>query len=218
MKSSETLTAESVMNLLPVFTANENDEQISNVKYLLGCPRQIRFDAKAGVFNINGKEPLGTTLSFQPLAWEFFTADILGMGQKSWVEIFFLDAQNRLCAVLFHGNSVQALKQVSVPLFYDDLTLADVVLTVTPDKKENTKITPKGVYYIADFAYEMADKKRTADLAEYAGKYSIYREETINDTRQGTVSHGYNVPQHIITRVFGLNGNGHVAELPAGQE
>lgn len=203
------------MELLPIFTADADGQQVANVKYLTGSPRQIRFDAKAGSFNINGKEPLGNTLSFQPLAWEFFTADILGMGVKSWAELFFLDEKNRLCAILFHGNSVNALKQVSGPLFYDELTLADVVLTVTPEKKENTKITPKGVYYIADFSYVMADEKRTADLAQFAASVNIYREETINDTRQGAFSHGYNVPQHIISRVFGLNGNGHVAELPA---
>jgi hypothetical protein len=204
------------MDVLPVFTINEIGEQVSNIKYLPGSPRQIRFDAKAGSFNANGKEPLGTTLTFQPLAWEFFTADILGMGLKSWVELFFLDEKNRLCAILFHGNSVDSLRQVSVPLFYDDLTLADVVLTVTPEKKENTKITPKGVYYIADFTYRIADKQRTTDLAEYAESTNIYREETINDTRQGVANHGYRVPQHIISRVFGLNGNGHTAELPAG--
>ncbi|MBO0950868.1 hypothetical protein [Fibrella forsythiae] len=203
------------MELLPVFTADAEGQQVSNVKYLTGSPRQIRFDAKKGEFNVNGKEPLGSTLSFQPLAWEFFDANILNMGQKSWVEMFYLDEKNRLCAVLFHGNSVNALKQVSVPLFYDDLTLADVILTITPEKKENTKITPKGVYYIANFSYAMADPKRTADLAEYAGKYNIYREETINDTRIGSVSQGYNVPQHIISRVFGLNSNSHIAELPA---
>ena len=204
------------MDLLPVFSPDAEGVQVANIKYLPGAPRQIRFDAKAGQFNVNGKEELGKTLTFQPLAWEFFTGDILGMGVKSWVEIFFLDEKNRLCAILFHGNSVNALKQVQVPLFYDDLTLANVILTVTPDKKENTKITPKGVYYIAQFDYEMADEKRTTDLAEFANSTNIYREETINDTRQGMVSHGYSVPQHVITRVFGLNGNGHVAELQAG--
>jgi hypothetical protein len=38
-------------------------------KYLEGHPRQYRFDAKEGVFNINGAEKLGHTLTFQPIAW-----------------------------------------------------------------------------------------------------------------------------------------------------
>lgn len=211
------------MNTLPVFTANEEGEAVSNVKYLVGDPRQIRFDAKKGVFNINGKDEIGPTISFQPLAWEFFDADILNMGPKSWVELFFLDAKNCLCAVLFHGNSVNALKQVSTPLFYDDLTLANVVLTITADKKENTKIVPKGTYYIANFSYTMADAQYTSDLAQFAASTPIYREATINDTRKATasgneiLSYGYNVPPHVVNRVFGLNGNGHTADLPAAE-
>lgn len=203
------------MDLLPVFTENADGAQVPNVKYLVGEPRPIRFDAKAGSFNANGKEQLGSSLTFQPLAWEFFNGNILNMGLKSWVEFFYLDERNRLCSILFHGNSVNALKQVQVPLFYDDMRLADVILTVTAEKKEYTKIQPKSVYYIADFQYVEADTKRTADLAEFAASTPIYREETINDTRIGTASYGYRVPDHIISRVFGLNGNGHALELQA---
>ena len=202
------------MDLLPVFTANTEGEQVPNIKYLPGSPRQIRFDAKEGSFNVNGKEPLGKSLSFQPLAWEIFTADILNMGQKTWVEMYFLDEKNRVCAVLFHGYSVKNLQQLIEPLYYDELTLADVMLTVTPDKKENTKIQPKGVYYIADFSYVMADPKRTEDLAELARTVDIYRAETINETRTTKATHGYRVPDAVLCRLLGLNGNGHA--LPAG--
>ncbi|MFY7780331.1 MAG: DUF4175 family protein, partial [Tagaea sp.] len=48
------------------------------------------------------------------------------------------------------------------PLYYDDLTLADVVITTVAEKKENTKIQPRGVYYIATFSYKMADPAQTA--------------------------------------------------------
>lgn len=138
------------------------------------------------------------------------------MGVKSWVELFYLDEKNRLCALLFHGYSVDALKQVSVPLFYDDLSLADVILTVTAIAKENTKIKPKGIYYIADFTYTEADPQRTADLKELTGKIDIYRTETLSHTRVTTITQGYRVPEHEINRVFGLNGAGKPAELQAG--
>lgn len=62
------LLTTSFMELLPVFTPNADGEQQLNIKYLPGSPRQIRFDAKAGQFNINGKELLGPTLTFQPIA------------------------------------------------------------------------------------------------------------------------------------------------------
>ena len=43
--------------------------ETSRFRYLAGYPRQIRFDAKAGQFNIGGATPLGSSLSFVPLAW-----------------------------------------------------------------------------------------------------------------------------------------------------
>lgn len=203
------------MELLPVFKADENGEQVANIKYLPGSPRQIRFDAKAGSFNVNGKEPLGSTLSFQPFAWEIFTADILNMGCKTWAELYFLDEKNRVCAILFHGHSVKNLRQLIEPLFYDDLTLADVILTVTPEKKENTKIQPKGIYYIAEFNYTMADPKRTADLAELSRTVQVYRAETINESRNVELTQGYNVPQDVLNRLMGFNS---IQALPAGNE
>ena len=53
-------------------------------KYLEGHPRQYRFDAKEGVFNINGSEKLGRTLTFQPIAWRIFTDNFLNMGTINW--------------------------------------------------------------------------------------------------------------------------------------
>lgn len=205
------------MELLPVFTADDNGEQTANVKYLPGEPRQIRFNAKDGEFNIEGVTPIGPQLTFQPIAWEFFTADILNMGLKSWVELFYLDEKNRVCAVLFHGYSVEALMQVNKPLFYDDLTLADIILTVKAVQKENNKIKPKGIYYIAEFTYTMAETQRTHDLKALAAQIAIYRRDTVNYSRLATItSEGYRVPQNVINRVFGLqNGNGPTAELPA---
>jgi hypothetical protein len=80
-----------------------------------------------------------------------FEDDIMQMGRKKWAEIFFIDDKNCVCAILFHGWSVENLFKLIEPLYYDDLTLADVIITATARKKENTKISPKGVYYIGRF-------------------------------------------------------------------
>jgi len=161
-------------------------EVISNVavrryKYLEGHPRQYRFDAKEGVFNINGAEKLGRTLTFQPIAWRIFTDNILNMGTKNWAEIFFIDEKNCVSALLFHGYSVDNIFRLIEPLYYDDLTLADVVITATAEKKENTKIQPKGVYYIANFTYKMGDETQTAELKQIAQDNKIFRQETLTD-------------------------------------
>ena len=168
--------------LKPYQTTNESTgEVVSKYKYLEGHPRQYRFDAKEGVFNLNGGEKLGRTLTFQPIAWRIFKDDILNMGTKNWAELFFIDQKNCVSAVLFHGYSVDNIFRLIEPLFYDDLTLADVVITATADKKENTKIQPKGIYYIASFTYEMADVDTSFGLKEFARDYKIFRQDTLTD-------------------------------------
>ncbi len=165
-------------------------------KYLEGHPRQYRFDAKEGIFNINGTEKLGgptngRTLTFQPIAWRIFTDNILNMGTKNWAEIFFIDEKNCVSAVLFHGYSVDNIFRLIEPLFYDDLTLADVVITAMAEKKENTKIQPKGVYYIATFSYKLADSEETKALKGFATKEKIYRQETLTDIANIKTSYNY---------------------------
>ena len=173
-------------------------------KYLEGHPRQYRFDAKEGVFNINGSEKLGgpshgRTLTFQPIAWRIFTDNILNMGTKNWAELFFIDEKDCVSAVLFHGYSVDNIFRLIEPLYYDDMTLADVVVTAVAEKKENNKIQPKGVYYIATFSYQLGDPARTAQLKQYAqdrsaGAVKVFRQETLTDIANIKTAHNYYNP------------------------
>ncbi len=158
-----------------------NNSTVRRYKYLEGHPRQYRFDAKEGVFNINGSEKLGRTLTFQPIAWRIFTDNILNMGTKNWAELFFIDEKNCVSAVLFHGYSVDNIFRLIEPLYYDDLTLADVVITAVAERKENNKIQPKGIYHIATFSYALGDPERTAELKAFASDVKIFRQETLTD-------------------------------------
>ena len=53
---------------VPAYLTEKLDEatgelsQVSRFRYLPGYPRQVRFDAKAGQFNIGGTMPLGSSL------------------------------------------------------------------------------------------------------------------------------------------------------------
>ncbi|MDB5240561.1 MAG: hypothetical protein JWP57_1186 [Spirosoma sp.] len=156
-------------------------EVVSKYKYLEGHPRQYRFDAKEGIFNINGVNKIGQSLTFQPLAWRIFNDNILNMGTKNWAEIFFVDEQNCISAVLFHGYSVDNIFRLIEPLYYDDMTLADVVITASAEKKENTKIQPKGIYHIAQFSYSFGEAERTQELKAYAETRKFFRQETLTD-------------------------------------
>ena len=168
--------------------------QVSRFRYLPGHPRQIRFDAKAGQFNIGGTVQLGNSLSFIPLTWRIFQDNILNMGRKLWAELFYADEKGAICAVLFHGYSVENLYRLIEPLFYDDLTLADVVVKVQAEKKETTKEGKKATYYIAQFSYEPAPAEEVAARRDYARDLPIWRAETYTGAADLRIQHGYTVP------------------------
>jgi len=167
--------------------------QVPRFRYLPGHPRQVRFDAKAGQFNIGGITPLGASLSFIPLAWRVFQDDILNMGRKLWAELFYADDKGAVCAVLFHGYSVENLYRLIEPLFYDDLTLADVLVTVTAEKKQTTKEGKTATYYIAQFSYTAADPAEVAARRDFARDFAIYRAETYTGKADMRIQHSYTV-------------------------
>jgi hypothetical protein len=172
----------------------EKGEVVCPYKYLEGHPKQYRFDAKEGLFSIHGIEQLGDTFTFQPIAWRIFSDNILRMGTKNWAEIFFMDEKNCVSALLFHGYSVDNMYKLIEPLFYDDLTLADVVITAKAEKKENTKITPKGVYYIAGFSYQLAPREKVQEVQDFVRDNKIFRQETLTDLAHIKVASGFYNP------------------------
>lgn len=170
----------------------DTGEIVDKYLYIDGNPKQYRFDAKEGKFSIhydeNNIEKLGASLSFQPIAWRIFSDDILGQGHKKWVELFFIDEADCVSCVLFHGYSVANLERLITPLVYNRVKLNEVVLTANADKKENNKLQPKGVYYIASFTYALADKAQTQELADYVETINLYRRNTQTEVAQTQVT------------------------------
>lgn len=170
----------------------ESGEIQDKYLYIDGNPKQYRFDAKEGKFSVhhdeNNVEKVGASLSFQPIAWRIFTDDILAQGLKKWAELFFIDDSDCVSCVLFHNFSVANFEQLITPLVYNRIKLNEVVLTVNADKKENTKVQPKGTYYIASFTYQLADKDRTQEMTEYVKTVNLYRRDTQTDKAQTQVA------------------------------
>ena len=170
--------------------------ETSRFKYLPGHPRQIRADLKAGVFNLNGEQVIGKTISFIPMALRIFSDNILNQGRKVWAELFFIDASGAACAVLFHGYSVENLQKLNASLFYDDLKLTDVVLTVTPIKKLTEKEGKPATHFIADFSYVAADPAEVQARQEFAEDFDLYREETLTSAADMRIVQGYRIPEN----------------------
>ena len=180
---------------LPAVAGGNQETATSKFRYLEGQPKQYRADAKAGNFNVNGGNPIGDSLSFIPMAWRFFEDDILQMGRKKWVELFFVDEKNCVSAILFHGYSRDNLEKLARDLFYEDVTLSDVKITAKFVPKKNEKQKPAIVYHIADFEVEeVADPEKVKALVDFASSHKIFRIETLSDTCHLEAYHHYHLP------------------------
>ncbi len=167
---------------------NTVDEVTSEVSSLIKClapgrPRQYRFNGQTGRFNIDGTRDMGTSLTIQPVAWRIFEENLFNRSRNEvWAELFFVDSSSALSSIMFNNSSVNELYNLIEPLFYDDLTLAHVVLTITSEKKKNEKVQPAGTWFLAKFSYVPADPADVQELREYALKNPVYRADTLTAT------------------------------------
>ena len=170
----------------------------STIKYMPGSPRQYRFNAQNGRFNIDGTQDVGDSFTFQPIAWRIFEDSLFARGRvETWAELFFVDDKKAMSSVMFNNSSVYELRRLMERLFYDDLKLSDVVLKVTSEKKVNEKITPKGTWYLAVFEYEAADPVNVSELAAFAQSNPVYRADTLTGAAEYSLvsdSYAYDLP------------------------
>jgi len=158
---------------------------VNNVKYLLGNPKQYRFNGQNGRFNINGTKDLGNCLEFSPMAWRIFYADLFGRKNRDiWAELFFIDADNCVCSVMFNNTSAQILQTMLSQLVYDSLPLESVILKVTSEKRTNEKVN--GTYYVAQFTYFETPPESLTIQKEFATDFMVFRQDTITDAEEIT--------------------------------
>lgn len=159
-------------------------------KYIPGNPREYRTDmGTTGSIKINGLKEVPVPFTVQAIAQRGFTANLFDMGEKQWLELFFVDEQDCVSAILFHGFSYEAfLENIATALTYDDVKLADVLLTINLDEKKNEKL--KAIYHIASFTYEKApDVAKTKELKAFAREHKIFRRATVKDDQEVHFSH-----------------------------
>ena len=179
---------------------NASNGEVTSIKYLPGHPRQYRFDASRGFFNVNGMIPISQkdeSITILPVAYRIFTDDILGIGDKEWVEFFFLNKSNHLCTLLLHGYSVEGLIAATNELFYDDVNLCQVALMIQPIEKTSKQQDENGKYpkyYIAKFSYKPLEEKTTEQLKASVEGKPIWRADTLTNQVMTQVSVNYQPP------------------------
>ncbi len=162
-----------------------------DLKYLKGHPRQYRFDASRGIFNIQGEMPVtkaGKPFSLIPISYRVFKDSLFGTSKRSWLELFFIDNIGAVASVMLHGYSVEHFFNMSQKLFYENLKITEIKITITPQERQ----TAKGEkYYIAEFEHEAADVDYLKLAKASTKDFELFREDTIQPTNTMVVWENY---------------------------
>ena len=193
-------------NLLPsIEIAHHIDAKTGEVKaaaYRQGIPRQYRFNANKGNLNLNGEQSLtkaGETIQLLPLCVRIFKDNLFEMGRKTWAELYFLNTANQVCVTMFHGYSVENLEKGILDLFYDEVNLSEVILTVTPIEKTKKEGEGKGSkYYIAEFTYEVLPNEDRLANKLLGESLKVWRADTLTGNSTVELSVNYHPPIQII--------------------
>ncbi len=155
--------------------------------YLPGRPREYRFNAQNGQFNLYGERILldekGKPVdyfSFQPISYRFFEDCLFGRTEKEiWAELFFIDKQDCVSVIMFNNTSVAELIRLMEPMHYEKISLLDVVLTVKTEYVRSKKDTSKA-WYIGRFSYNISPREVARRYRDYVADVPVFRAETIN--------------------------------------
>ncbi len=189
------MTAETAAQLV-----NGETGEITAIQYLVGHPRTYRFDASRGFFTLNGITPISKkdqAVTIIPIAYRIFKADILGVKGKQWVELFFLNGRNQVCSLLMHGYSVDSLLESTTDLFYDDVNLCGVALTIQPIGKTSKQQDENGKYpkyFIGKFSYQLLDQVAKENLEAATKDLQIWRADTVTTEVETQVAVNYQAP------------------------
>lgn len=193
-------------NLMPSINTDHHktEDEILKAAYRYGHPRQYRFNASSGRINLNGDDNLtkaGEPFIFRPIAVRIFKDNLFERGRQLWAELFFLNQANQVCAIMVHGYTVENLERMESDLFYDDLNITEVVLTLTPKEKTSKKEVdgknPK--FYIGEWSYKKADRELVNVQDVAVEGLQIFRADTFRDTADELVKLNYTPPVACLT-------------------
>ncbi|MDB4768737.1 hypothetical protein OAG16_01555 [Saprospiraceae bacterium] len=170
------------------------------IKYLPGYPRSYRFDASRGTFNENGETVLtkkGQAFTFAPIAYRKFKDDIMGYGVKTWIEFFFLNESLQVCALMFHGFSVDEFMRLANRMFYDGVSPCDCLITATPNEKVSNHPDAKGQkYFIAQFSYKPMPKADAVKLEQSTQVLQLWRQDSTTGDAEVQLFQNWNPPHN----------------------
>lgn len=121
----------------------------------------------------------------------------MGFGTKNWIEFFFLNESLQICALMFHGYSVDEFMKLVNRMFYDDVSPCECWITATPNEKVSNHPDAKGQkYFIAEFSYQPLPQEEAMKLAQATASLQLWRQDTTTGDAEIQLSQHWN-PPHI---------------------
>lgn len=168
--------------------------QKATIKYIQGMPKEYRANCSGGEVRDHVLNKSHKIFRIHPIGYRFFEDRLFADKKKEidreWVEMFFVDDMNCLSTIMFHGYSVQNLKQLQALIFYVDHNIHEVTIEVSFAEKKN-KDDEK--YFIAEFEIvdEDLDEEKMAKHLAYAKEMKPYRASTLTSTAKTSLSFNY---------------------------
>ena len=178
---------------LPATSAQLSAFAREGLMYFTGHPRAYRFDAKAGQFFNDDKEPLGdagTTLQIIPISFRIFHARLFNMSYRQWLELFFVNAAGHVCSLLLHNLSVSEFRGLAARFGYKRLRPDNVVLQIKPTARTHPE---SGTYYVGLFDFRVLEAEIQTvpqQLREGLGR-EVFRLATVTEDTKMSYQIGY---------------------------
>jgi hypothetical protein len=163
MKTGEIIEDRENAKFTPFTSAFAVTKQ-EGIIYTLGHPRQYRADCKAGQFKIGDSNMKGREMTLEIISYRVFEAELFNYPRQSWLEVFFVDAENALGHILFKGVSIENFIALYTDIIIKRRSLGEGITTGRMEKRTGRE----GDYYVVEFSWKENTPERVQELAEFA--------------------------------------------------
>jgi hypothetical protein len=136
----------------------------NGIIYTAGHPRQYRADCKAGQFKIGESQMRGREMPMEIISYRTFDAELFNYPRQSWLEMFFVDADNALAHILFKGASIENFIMLYTDILIKRRSVGEGITTGRMEKRTGAA----GDYFVVEFAWKESASERVQELVGFA--------------------------------------------------
>ena len=111
----------------------------------------------------------GKEMSLEIISYRVFEAELFNYPPQSWLEVFFVDAENALSHILFKGISIENFITLYTDILIKRRSVGEgITAIVTMAGRMEKRSNDKGDYYIVEFSWKENTPERVQELVEFA--------------------------------------------------